>query len=443
MPKYNMNFCVHCLSKVDPHGGDFCPECGKKHSVHYAQSYELPAGTYLCNRRYFVGESIGSGGFGISYIGYDFRLEKKVLIKETFYNGIFKRNCYDKSNPNLLSVTFGSDFSLDDIMRKTKKECLALSEGEGLKNIVKVYDWFSENNTAYIITEFIDGITLDEWVGKHGRYNWYELYRKLKPLMYSLSTLHSRGIIHRDIKPQNIMIRNNSEEFVLIDFGLARSLETKTLSSVGVSFSPGYSPFEQRSFTKNDNTYTDIYALAATIYFALTGEPPSINMHDTIEGNFPKIDNLRTHYNVPENVVKALRYALNPNFNLRCSSMTELMQMFENLSEYQPHYLRGKPQQSAEYPDYYNEYNNINYRNNIPRNDENKQQIKNYYYKRKNEQDAQYEKQLREIEETIKQLNPKYVNKQPKYISNPLDLKSYIVPAAVVVLIILFLMFSK
>ena len=331
-------YCYHCLAKVEDSGGDYCAECGKRHSVHYGQSYELPAGTYLSDGRYFVGESIGSGGFGISYIGYDLKLERKILIKETFYNGIFRRNAYDPDNPEPLKVTYGNEFSLDDIMRKTKKECISLSEGEGLNNIVKVYDWFSENNTAYIITEFIDGVTLYERVREHGCYSWEDYYAKMRPLMVSLSKLHKKGIIHRDIKPQNIMIRNISgigEEFILIDFGLARSMETKTLASVGVSFSPGYSPYEQRSFLSRDGEYTDVYSLAATSYFALTGEDPNLDMEDTMEGNFPEIRNMSEVYAVPENVVKGLMFALNPNYRQRCQTVDELMRYFDKLTHLQ------------------------------------------------------------------------------------------------------------
>lgn len=130
----NINLCVHCMTKVDPGGGNFCPNCGKKHSVHYSQSYELPAGICLCNGRYFVGKSIGRGGFGISYIGFDIKLERKILIKETFHNGEFERNVNDIDNPEPLKVTYSDDFSLDEIMRKTRKECVSLTEAEGLRN---------------------------------------------------------------------------------------------------------------------------------------------------------------------------------------------------------------------------------------------------------------------------------------------------------------------
>ena len=319
-------YCYHCFAQIINPDHKLCPECGNKHSVHYSQSSELPAGTYLSGNRYIVGKSIGSGGFGITYIGFDTKLKKKILIKETFYSGIFQRNVFNKDNPEPLKVTYSKDISLDDIMHKTEKECVSLSEAEGLKNIVKVYDWFSENNTAYIITEFINGVTLYDKVTSDGRYTWNELSRKITPLMNSLAALHEKNILHRDIKPQNIMIRqlkHTSESFVLIDFGLARSNSTRTLASVGLAFSPGYSPLEQRTFVKKDGTYTDVYALAATIYFALTGEEPNEDICDTVQGNFPNINIMTSKYDVPENVVNALKSALAMNITERCQTIEE------------------------------------------------------------------------------------------------------------------------
>lgn len=327
-------YCYHCMAKIEDNNDEFCSKCGKKHSKHFCQSNELPAGAYLENGRYLVGKSIGSGGFGITYIGFDMKLEKKVLIKETFYYGIFKRNVHDPDIENPLDVLYGGDFSLEEIMSRTRKECIALSEGEGMKNIVKVYDWFTENNTAYIITEFIDGITLDEHIAKNGRYTWNEFYPKIKPLMTSLSVIHKKGIIHRDIKPQNIMIRTNEgfeEEFVLIDFGLARSTERKTLASVGAGFTPGYSPYEQRTISKNDGVYTDVYSLAATIYYALTGLDPNFEVAETVEGNFPEIKYMTEKYGVPKDVVQGLKFALNMNYKQRCQSIDVLMRFFDKV----------------------------------------------------------------------------------------------------------------
>lgn len=327
-----MKYCYHCMTKIEDNNM-YCPECGNKSGEYFPQSEELPAGTMLCNNRYLVGVSIGSGGFGISYIGYDLKLQKKVLVKETFYKGMFKRNCYDEEKSNPLYVEYGENFSLEDIMQKTHKECVALSEGEELSSIVKVYDWFSENNTSYIITEFINGVTLYERVFEKGHYRWEELYGKIKPLMFSLATLHEKHLLHRDIKPQNIMIRelkHEGEKFVLIDFGLARSISAQDLASAGVSFSPGYAPYEQRSYMKIDDTYTDVYSLAATIYFALTGEEPNTEFYDSVEGNFPRINELNSKYGVPMSAVNALRWALAPRYDARCQTVTDFISAIES-----------------------------------------------------------------------------------------------------------------
>ena len=340
-----MRYCCHCFTEVNDEEGAFCPECGKEHSEHYGQSYELPAGTYLNHGRYFVGESLGSGGFGITYLGYDTNLKKKVVIKETFYIGYFKRNVYNKKAANPLEVEYDNTISLEYIMNKTRKECESLSEGESLNNIMRVYDLFSENNTAYIITEYIEGETLFDRIDRTGKIDWYTLYSKMKPLMQSLSILHKKGILHRDIKPHNIMIKhtyNLEEEYILIDFGLARSAEVKTLSSAGIAFSPGYSPFEQRTFTQPDGTYTDVYALAATMYHALSGEFPNTLASGTVDENFPKFSELQSSNSIPGYVIDTLKYALNPNFKSRCQTVDEFIELLEN--------RRTVPQHGSEFP---------------------------------------------------------------------------------------------
>ncbi len=337
-----MAYCYHCMTKIEDPDQPYCHECGKEYNRHYAQSNELPAGSTLCGERYLVGKSIGSGGFGISYIGFDLRLMKKVLIKETFYSGLFQRNCYDRSSSDPLMVTYPSDISLAEIMRKTQKECSSLSQAESLDNVVKVYDCFSENNTAYIITEFIDGMTLTQKIRESGPYSWNELYTRMKPLMICLQELHEKGILHRDIKPLNIMIKEqskwNDERFVLIDFGLARSADAKTVASIGIAFSPGYAPFEQRTLAQKDGVYTDVYSLAATIYFAVTGEDPREEVGASVDENFPLLRDFKEKYDVPSNVVFALRYALQPDHRIRCQSVADLMERFERIpktSQYQ------------------------------------------------------------------------------------------------------------
>ena len=328
-----MAYCYHCMTEINSDNAVYCPECGKKYNEHFAQSNELPAGTIIGNGRYLVGISIGSGGFGITYIGCDLNIGKKILIKETFYNGIFRRNCYDKSTPDFLSITYTSDISFETILRKTRKECETLAKAEKLDNIVKVYDYFTENNTTYLVTEFIEGITLGEKVKANGRYSWNELYTKIKPLMLSLAELHEMGILHRDIKPENIMLKStkhSGDRFILIDFGLAHTVAHNTVATKAVSFSPGYAPCEQRIMGSVEGAFVDVYSIAATIYFAVTGETPYTTIDDVVDENFPKLSRLSSDYGVPQNVVQTLYNALNPDYRKRLQSISQLIEGFEN-----------------------------------------------------------------------------------------------------------------
>ena len=327
-----MVYCYHCMAQITDALQPYCPKCGKEYNVHISENYELPAGTYLADGRYLVGRSIGTGGFGITYVGRDMKLEKRVVIKETFYSGIFERDCTDMTVADPYRVIYDPEIvSLEEIVYKTQKECLSLSKGEKFTNIVKVYDYIFENNTAYIITEHINGKTLHDRVCAIGKYTWYDLYAKMKPLMQCLASLHREGLLHRDIKPQNIMIRRAheySEEFVLIDFGLARTTQSTAL--VESAFTPGFSPPEQKISIETDGTYTDVYALAATMYDALTGEiPPEATSYDVYE-NFPQLHAMRNSPTIPPNVVDALVYALQPNYKKRCKTIDGLMYRLEN-----------------------------------------------------------------------------------------------------------------
>ncbi len=332
-----MIYCYHCMAQIKDPSQLYCPRCGKQYNVHFSQVYELPPGTYLNDGRYLVGKSIGTGGFGITYIGRDMKLDKRVVIKETFYSGLFHRDCTDPGAENPLEVIYDpEEVSIEEIVYKTQKECLSLSKGEKYSNIVKVYDYLFENHTAYIITEYINGKTLHDRICAIGRFSWYDLYPKMRPLMQCLATLHREGLLHRDIKPQNIMIRRvheYNEEFVLIDFGLARTTQNVI---VDAAFTPGFSPPEQKTGQELDGTYTDVYSLGATIYNALTGEIPPEAASKDVYQNFPLLSTLRSSSTVPPKVVSALEYALDPDYKTRCKTIDGFMYRLENDSTAMP-----------------------------------------------------------------------------------------------------------
>ena len=331
-----MKYCFHCVGKIEDDTARYCLHCGKQCSVHYSNSNELPPNTYLNNGRYFVGKSIGSGGFGITYIGFDTKLDKKIVIKEAFYSGLSNRNTINKENKFPLEVKY--DFSsehetrefVNKVTKKVREECSNLSKAEGLDNIVKVYDWFQENNTAYIILEHIPGETMVSKISREGRYKWDELHTLINPLMQSLSQLHKKDILHLDIKPGNIMIKENYNgvQFVLIDFGVAKS-QYSNHATRSISYSECYSPPEQRTLREENGKYTDVYALAATIYTALTGKSPSAALCSTVEENFPELENLRNYEDVPDYVADTLEYALQPDYEKRCQTVDEFIERLD------------------------------------------------------------------------------------------------------------------
>lgn len=222
-----MKYCFHCVGKIEDDTARYCPHCGKQCSVHYSNSNELPPNTYLNNGRYFVGKSIGSGGFGITYIGFDTKLDKKIVIKEAFYSGLSNRNTINKENKFPLEVKY--DFSsehetrefVNKVTKKVREECSNLSKAEGLDNIVKVYDWFQENNTAYIILEHIPDVrnlTYEEAVKKLSA---NDLSAEIKEYQYS-DTVAENSVISQT--PLNGKISKNSRVLLVISKGSDKSL---------------------------------------------------------------------------------------------------------------------------------------------------------------------------------------------------------------------------
>ncbi len=400
----------------------------------FGNGNDIPSGTYLNGGRYFINEWIGSDGFSIKYGATDTAINRNVIIRETFYNNLFYRNIEDPGNPAPLSVSYGYDVSLDDIMRKTISEGMSLSENNPLSGIAKVYDWFTENNTAYAVYEAVEGVTMYERIRQYGTYTWGDLYRKITPVLTSLSKLHQKGVYHRNINPQSMMIKNvneKDEEFVLSNFDLSRPLETDMLASIGGTLT-AYAPYEQVYLITEDSSYTDIYELAATIYYAITGENPSAEMYDTVEGNFPQIDVLKVRYNIPENVVVALKAALNPDVETRCRTLAEFMAMLNGSSDKMPHYLYGRMRET---PD-----TSIveNYRRGMSR-----EQVKTEYYTKMAEKQKEDDKQQMEINSTVSKLQPKYARRKASYDRSIISMKDLIIPAVFIVIIAVIIFLSS
>jgi serine/threonine protein kinase len=229
-------------------------------------AFSLPSG-YLLHNRYSIIRMIGQGGFGITYEAIDETLETRVCIKELFVSGQNSRGLnHSVQTQNV------KDFSFDDFIRRFLEEARQLAKFNH-PNIVSVKDVFSSNGTAYMVMEFVEGQTLKQLVSSGGAMNTEIALPIFNQLLDAVETVHKAGMLHRDIKPDNILITPD-KKVVLIDFGSARDfIEGKTLTQTAM-LTPGYAPIEQYGSKKQRGAYTDIYALGATLYFMLTATKP-------------------------------------------------------------------------------------------------------------------------------------------------------------------------
>ncbi len=265
------NRCYACMGPLDAPGG-VCPRCGFDNTSGPARQadYALRCGTVLAER-YVIGKMLGHGGFGITYLAWNLTLETRVCIKEYFPEGGAVRLPSSDGK-----VFWGSSeraeklyASRDKFVREARKAA-KLSD---LNHVVKVWDVFFENETAYIVMDYIEGKTLRRYLDENGRrLGEQACISLLAPVMQELEKVHARGIIHRDIKPANIMLRPDGEP-VLLDLGAAKDLEKPTDGeSTSSVVSIGYSPLEQYSQKMSVGPWTDVYALCATICHCVTGE---------------------------------------------------------------------------------------------------------------------------------------------------------------------------
>ena len=262
----DQKYCPYCMTPVKP--GEPCPGCGLTEGSYHPQSHHLPPGTVLAGR-YLLGRVLGEGGFGITYIGCDTRLELRVAVKEYFPGNHVARNCAASLAVTCYEGVAGRGFEKG--RERFIREARTMAKMDKTPQIVAVRDFFQENNTAYIVMEYVDGTTFKELVAqKGGRLSTGELLPMVEPLFGALDTMHQQGLIHRDISPDNLMLENGMVR--LLDFGCARESE-KGNETMTIVLKQGYSPVEQYQH-KGQGPWTDVYSLAATMYYCLTGTTP-------------------------------------------------------------------------------------------------------------------------------------------------------------------------
>ncbi len=318
-----MNICFGCMKPLED-GQFICQSCGHNNSHRNNPEDTLPEGSIL-NGKYLVGKVLGRGGFGVTYLGFELNLQIRVAIKEFFPMGMSSRS---SKNYSVISSAAVEDEAFS-------KGCSAfLDEARTLAVInspyvVHVRDYFKEHSTAYLIMDYVDGVTLArEMKESGGRIPPGRLFSLINPMVLEIEKLHKKNIIHRDIAPDNLIIVQDEltgdEHLVLLDFGAARSFVSSQISQkYTATVKAGFAPLEQYSQKSKQGPYTDVYALCATIYYTLTGVIPPSALERSADG--AEIEPLESFgIDLPDYVVLAIMHGLVQSSESRTQTMQQL-----------------------------------------------------------------------------------------------------------------------
>ena len=307
--------CCNCMNELVGEG-KICPACEFDNSSYVQPDEALPCGTVL-KGRYLIGRMIGQGGFGLTYIGYDNTLGTPVCIKEYFPAGGAMRG-QDGS-----TRVYWSGGSTGAALKKGRKifveEAKKAARVRSLDSIVSVWDVFDENDTAYIVMEYIKGITLKDYLKKRGIVmDTEECLGLLMPVIRDLQKVHEKGIVHRDISPDNLMVREDGK-ILLLDLGAAKDLMKGKEQSSMLVHKKGFSPPEQYTEGTKIGPWTDVYAMCATIYWCMTGKNVPDAM-DRMMGDIP---------DYPESMPEALKAVLEHGLEVKPSDRIQDMKELE------------------------------------------------------------------------------------------------------------------
>ena len=295
--------CPGCFSIIEEHA-----VCSCGYDVESASPIALPP-LSLLNGQYLVGRVLGKpGGFGITYLGWDTRLETLVAIKEYMPRDLAGRaadhvTLFPHSREENEPFRFG--------LEKFLEEARTLARFDH-PNIVRVRSFFEENQTAYLVMDYLKGKNIAEYVEQSGGIvSENEAFRIMLPVLDGLREVHSKGVLHRDIKPQNIYLTESGRP-ILLDFGAARQAMSDRSRSISVILTQGFAPYEQYHRKGQQGPWTDIYACAATIYYMVTGQVPTDVLERVAEDNLqpPHEINAAISPQVSEIIMQAL--SINP-----------------------------------------------------------------------------------------------------------------------------------
>ncbi|HKV53289.1 MAG TPA: protein kinase [Candidatus Binataceae bacterium] len=312
-----------CMGCMDIRGDVArCPHCGFEEDGPQVSPLGIPIRTQV-NDQYLIGRILGQGGFAITYIGWDTRLARRVAIKEYLPSGLATR-AQGKTQVTVYSEEAGADFRYG--LSKFLDEAQLVASFQNHPGIISVLNYFPANDTAYLVMEYLEGMTLKEYLKhKGGKLDFVETMAMMMPVMDALREVHAAGVLHRDISPDNIYITKHGQ-VKLLDFGAARHALKDRSQGLSVILKTGYAPEEQYRTSGNQGAWTDIYAIGATTYHLLTGKTPPPAIDRLVEDDLKKPSDLGVA--IPPEQEEALLKALAVKAENRFQNLEEMIAAF-------------------------------------------------------------------------------------------------------------------
>ncbi len=302
--------CVGCMENDS--GLPECPTCGRPFDLPPRSPLQLKPRTLL-HEQYLIGRALGDGGFGITYLSWDLGLESRLAIKEYMPNGVAGRSGGEsKVIPYTEQTKQEFEWGLDRFL----EEARVLKKFSNHPGIVAVDTVFKDNGTAYLVMEFLDGVTFEEFLARRGgRITFETAMRVVLPSMDALAAVHAEGILHRDISPDNIYL-TRAGKVKLIDFGAARNALGQKSRNLSIILKEGYAPEEQYRASGIQGPWTDVYAMAATLYHAITGRIPQPALDRQAQDNlqWPSQQQIQIEPRIEAALMKALAIKASDRF---------------------------------------------------------------------------------------------------------------------------------
>lgn len=320
-----MKRCMGCMEEYDDEY-EVCPHCGYVEGSKPKIAYHIHPGEMLVYR-YIIGKVLGYGSFGVTYLGWDCLLEKKVAIKEYLPNE-FATRAEGTSEVTVFDGEKGQQFTIGK--DKFSDEAKRLASFNKSRGIITVYDQFEDNGTSYIVMDYFEGETLQELINREGKIGYEQAINIVLPILNSLQEVHDAGIIHRDISPDNIYL-TKSGEVKLLDFGAARYASTNMSKSLSAIYKQGFAPYEQYQSSREQGPWSDVYALAATMYYMITGIIPQESMNRLTKEDDKLEAPRKIDKTIPKNLSNAIMNAMIVYPAQRTQSVTEFKNEIDDI----------------------------------------------------------------------------------------------------------------